>query len=926
MLLVATALLAGSGSALAHAHVPGAGTRDLVGSRVTGNGLCTGASLPADYSGTLTVDGGPLASSVTAHVNLTATYDQEATVTYVGNGTLVSQNCETATSTWETNESGGFAGAIALPYDTCEPAPGGGSWCTVYAAPFAPLSLAPTTLPAGYGLSSAESGSKFALTWVAGLASVSMRPAGPDVAIAPGASRLFDATPRTANGSVSPLLPSFHWSLHGSGFRFASTPVNGSAIVTAPAAGRATELAVNASATVGPNTFFTPVLRLNLTSVATAVVSGRLDRTTVDAGQPVAASVTALGPGGYAYSADFRPGPGLPDRIVPCDTAWAPAGTVTVHCATNVTYSTPGSEVLSVNVTNGYSSANWSSPTLTVRPALALSLRPSVPVGYVGTPIPVELVAANGSGVLPYVRACFDPGIAPVTCSSSAGTAWTFDPTYLGTGNYSGSAWVVDAAGTNRSLSTAVEVVNPLSAGGPITPSASPAAGVRMNLSADVHGGAFPLEVWWNASDLARPIAVEWVGADGRLIVPFVPPLSGTARVEVTIRDALGSEAALNLTLTILPGPVAALLPIPSPPSAPTEVGHPVALGWKAFDSVGELVPTFAASVDLVIERAGGTSAPAWVNLSGFGALSPSPEGSFAVPSTDWSDGSLYVNVTPAVAGALTVLLEGPPLPGNGANSSASFLVTPDLTQLRLYSPLVALPGPGTNHTFWYVADRYGDPVPGAYLTLQYLDGGVVRDSFVPVEWSGPNATGAWVNYSFPSGSGGSLRLLDAAGDVLLGPVALATPGDGSFGGGVALFAVLLALAAVVGLGGALAVRPRRRPTLDLPPSEEEAARRLVEGRAEVVEAVRRSGTADRDAIAATWARPGPPTDLDDWLASLVADGTLRTVPDPEGRSTYALAPSAPEGPRVTVDEETLARAVRAREAAVRDDAPGEGP
>lgn len=195
----------------------------------------------------------------------------------------------------------------------------------------------------------------------------------------------------------------------------------------------------------------------------------------------------------------------------------------------------------------------------------------------------------------------------------------------------------------------------------------------------------------------------------------------------------------------------------------------------------------------------------------------------------------------------------------------------------------------------------------------------------VPVTWSGPNTTGAWVNYSLAGVTAGTIQIADAAGDVLVGPVSLAPASSLGNGPAVPSFSlVVLALAGSVGLGSTAVSRRRRPVVLSSPPSEEEAARRLAEGRAEVVEAVRRAGHADRAEIARSWEPDPPPELLDEWLASLVADGTLVVAAGAEEAPEYALAPPLPEAPRVTVDADALERAVAAREEAVRPDGEGE--
>ncbi len=912
--LVATFLVALGGAGVGPASATSGKATALT--FYSGNGPCTTSHLSTSFSGNLSVEGGPLTESAAVGMNLTVSYDEQVTVAYDPNGTLISENCLRVSETVTTGAAGAFSGSASPPPESCAPASGGGLECTDYASPFGPLTIVPTTLPSGYLNSAVENGSTFALAWVAGLASVTVLPSGPSVGLAPGATTSFVATPWTANGTRSPLSVTFVWGLNGSGFDL--TPSNGSAAVVASGPDATATLNVSASATAGTNTFRAPTVTLDLASIATTLTAGSIARTTFDAQEPVAVEVSAVGPSGYAYSARLRLAPGLPDTNISCASSSTSPTEVAVRCSTSISYPSAGTAVLSVNVSNGFSSAVWTSPILTIDPPPALQLDPAQPVGYVGAAVPLTLSAANGSGVLPYARACFAPGAAPMVCSATAGPSWTFDPVYAATGNFSGDAWVIDAAGMNRSVAAAVQVVDPLSVSGLSAAALPLAAGVPTNLSVLVAGGALPAEVWWNATDRNGPIVSGSVTGDGRITVPFAPPVAGTVEISVTVRDALGSARSENLSLAVDPGPAAALETVVGPSPAPETVGHPVPLAWRALDAVGEVVPTFAAPVDLVIQQGNGSSAPSWLNLSGLGALSPTPIGAFAIPSSAWSAGVLFVNLTPAVAGDLTVRLEGSAAPGGGTSVDVS--VSPDLTHLRLYDPVIALAGTGVNRTYWHVSDRFGDPVPGAYLYFQYNGGGSASASIVPITWDGPNATGAWVNYSLRGVTVGTVEILDGAGAVLVGPVSLApTVVSVAPVAGPPLAVLALSVAVMLGLAAALGTRPRRRERVPLPPTEEEAARRLAEGRAETLEVVRRLQVADRAAIAQAWEAPSPPAELAEWLAALVADGTLVAAPGPEGREEYALAPTPPYEPRVTVDAEMLDRAVAARAAAVEE-------
>ena len=903
-------LLTGDGTTRA---VPGAAIAG--GPTVAGNGKCPGHPASASYSGALSIEGGPLSASVVDGVALNLSYYEEVNVTYTVNDTPVSLNCVLVhvASAVVTDGYGHFSGTIVPSPDGC-----GSEYCTFYTAPFGPVTITPAASPAGYGLTSSGSAQSFRLTWVAGLSAVTLVPSGPTVAFAPGCTRSFTATPWLANGSLSPLAPDFHWTVVGAGWTLTAPGASSSVGVAAgPGLGTGV-LSVWANTTVGDNAFETPTVAINLTRVATTVESGSLGRTVVDVGQPDAVSVTAQGAFGYGYRAWVATGPGLPGENENCTTSPRSPTVAEVDCSGVVSYSTPGTTVLSVNVTNGYSNATWTSPPVTIDPAPALRVTPSAPVGFPGVALPIEVVVANGSGDPPYDVACFDSGVAPLQCSASGGPRWTFRATYPAVGNYSATVWAVDSAGTNRSVPVPVTVVEPLSVGSLELSTPSLEAGVPSNLSATVTGGALPAEAWWNASDLAGPIHVGAVGEDGAIIATFVPSAAGAVTVSLTVRDALGETEAAARTLVVAPGPPTNVTALTASVLPPTVLGRPVALAWQARDALGEPTPDGAPSVRLVVANATGDPAPSWANVAHLGELSATPAGTFVVPSRAWSAGTLFLNLTPAVAGLLSVDLEGVGLTGSSVSVAVA---APDLVHLRLFDPDVRHAGNRVNETFWYVSDPAGDPVPGAYLTLEYDGPNGTTHTLLPIEWVAPGATGVWVNYSLPASPEGSVRVLDAAGEVLVGPISLEAPsGPRAVLVGPSLALVAVPVALVTGAASASFVaRSRWREVRVVLPDEEEEARRFAEGRAEVVEIVRSSGTIDLAEIAAAWAVEPPPPDLDDWVRSLVADGTLTASTAEDGGVAYSLAPSPSDRPtpRVTLDPEALERAVAARDAGV---------
>lgn len=387
---------------------------------------------------------------------------------------------------------------------------------------------------------------------------------------------------------------------------------------------------------------------------------------------------------------------------------------------------------------------------------------------------------------------------------------------------------------------------------------------------------------------------------------------SAATRASPRLGELLGPEAATSIGEL---GPV------------PTEVvvGVSAAIAWQALDALGARVTSFAVDCELTVEEsANGSSVSAWANTSTAGPLARSANGTFSVPSAAWTDGVLNLTVSVAAAVPVTVRLIGPLLPALPA--PVVLTVLPDLDHLVLYEPTFVLSGARSNETFWHVRDRFGDPVPGALLIVEYTTGSWVSKAFVPVTWATAGTTGAWVNYSAPGPGSGTLEVLDESGTTLLGPVSVPGPVTSTAAPAASLspFAlaavVVLTVGAIVGMGGLLAGgRARRSPA---PTDAEEELKRLAEGRATVVELVRHAGTLALHEIEAAWEPPPAPPAVADWVASLVTDGTLTVTLGEGGRARFALAERSSGEPKVTLDKEALDRGLARRDAAVEE---GEG-
>ena len=408
-------------------------------------------------------------------------------------------------------------------------------------------------------------------------------------------------------------------------------------------------------------------------------------------------------------------------------------------------------------------------------------------------------------------------------------------------------------------------------------------------------------------------------------LVMFSVALAAAPPAHLPPASASAAGAERRVAAASLSSGGASVEPVGTPPSEVT-VGAPTDFSWEAVNASGDRITGFAVDCDLTFQLASnGSTAPVWVNSTGLGPLDRSPNGTVAVPPTAWDAGVLNLSITFAESAPVVVQLSGPLLPSTPP--PAEVAVLPDLDHLVLYAhepPSTAtVDGVRSNATFWLVHDRFGNPAPGAWVTIVYSLGGIVTRTVEPVVLTTGGATGAWVNYSAPDSEAATLTVLDAAGTVLFGPVDIPT----NTSGGPAPVLSPLALAGVLllsagGLGGIGALLLGGRPRGPKEPTEaEEELRRLAEGRAAVVELLRRSGPLSLGEIESGWDPPPAPPALSDWVASLVTDGTLTASLEGEGRARFALARKpAAEPPRVTLDEDALERGIARRDAAVEDE------
>jgi hypothetical protein len=838
-------------------------------------------------------------------VSLSLSYDEEL-VTQTSTGAVVSTDCSLESGAAAANSSGAFVFSIGVtPVVNCTDPPGGPAQCTTVTAPYGPIAVAPTSPdPLGYLSKVTQNGSAFHVLYYPALATVSLDPAGPTVTFSAGGVERERATPWTGLGNPSPASPTYNWTLSGVGWTFASPPSGDDATVSAlPGAGIGSLDVVARLAGAG-GTLVTPPAHVELLAVGTTISSADLNRTLVDVGQPLAAEVNGTGAAGYSYAATVTPGLNGTVESNPCNSSPNSDGTVSFSCAATLTYPGVGKTQPAVTVSNGLSSANWPLPDVTVDPAPSVVFLPALPVGYANATVAVSVEVGSGTGAAPFAEGCLAAGSGPAVCLASPGPSWTFAPVYPSPGRYSALAWAVDATGTNRSAATSVRIVAPLrvalSGNGTVA-----TAGTPISLGAEISGGDLPARVWWNATGASNPLASEWVTADGAVNATFVPSVAGFVTVSIAVVDGLGTVAESSATYTVGLGAASSVVPVGPPPTASVRVGAPVTLAWQALDPADEVVNDFSSTAELGISIAGSPpSAPPWVNASGIGPLASRQSGSFDVPAAAWIGGTLNVSITSREAGATQidlVVTVGVAVAGGAVNVT----VLPDLDHLRLFDPDTVVGSARTNDTLWQVTDRFGNSAVGASVEISTTLGSSSTETFASVFSEPDGGTAVWTNFSVLGALAGTVRVTDAAGDLLFAPIVIpGSSGSPTSGGSFLLLPIVAAIGLGAGVGAAVYLRGRRtvRNEVDEPEDDEAALQRLAEGQATVVEIVRRAGPLDLAGLAAAWGTPSAPPDLADWVASLVTDGTLDATVGSDGVARFCLGPDPRPAARVTLD------------------------
>ena len=865
--------------------------------------------MPSSYAGTLRVVGvaGPVPSIDNQSIRADYYYELNHTQ---GTGSPT-YSCSFASTIATTDSAGDFTANLTLLASGC-----GGGGCNYYSGPFAPVAFSVTSpTPAGYFVSVTVGSASVAVSWVLALDSVDLEPFGRNT-VSESAPVTLTASPLAGDGTPSPATVTFNWTLTGSDWSIlGGVGTSQFTIVSTGTGGAFVTIQVNG--TYNGTALTTPVRSATLTPVPTIALSSSVDRSRVDVGSNVTFTIDGNGSGGYSYTATIYPGLSGTVTSAPCVTTFPVLGVVDVSCAVTLAYPSVGTVTASGFLSNGYSNASVSFASITVVPGLGVSIAPSPVLAYVGYSANITATVDTSTGTAPYGPACLFAGDGLITCITDGGPTWSFHHTYLATGPFDARITLADNAGANRSTAFAVGIVPTPILTQPIVDHSPIQGGTVAGVVASLAGGALPATFWWNDSLPASTVATGVIASDGPVTLNYTSSAAGVHHLNLTVVDRLGTRVAGQVTLVITPGPAVTLGSEGAVANWTVEAGAPYPIHWAALDAAGATVDPYVASVTIAPTAADGSVAGVWLNASWGGPELPDAGGTILLPPSSWHDGWLNFSIASPRAGPILLRINTSLPIADAPLGLVTLTVTPDVTHLALSDPVRAPTGSAINHTLWRIADRFANPLPSGYIDVITTFGGTIVDTRSPILWNGSAST-VWVNFTVPLTAGGTVAVVSAFNQSLLGLLRFAGPS--------ALSPVGIALVTALGaaaLGCLAAAARRRRPP---PAAEAEATaltdlamKRLAEGRAHILS--RADDVEPRtlaELIAGFPGRPPDPTEMTEWVSSLVAEGALRAGVGPTGAPVFVRTLTGesvviPDRPRIETDAAALDAALAHR-------------
>ncbi len=629
-----------------------------------------------------------------------------------------------------TDGLGGFSIPAVVPASGCNRAS-----CTFYAGPLAPLNFSVAgSIPAGYFVTSSVDGPAVTVSYVYALSTVALDPPG-RATLSTDAPTVIRATPEAGDGSPSPASVSYDWHLTGYGWNVVSGIGSPNLTIKASIADPGA-LALWVNGTFNGTAESAPAADLILDAVATSATDGSVRPTSLDVG--VAARFDLVGSGaiGYPYSAQIFVGVGTRSVLAPCVENGTNGGTEFVDCTTSVVYNSTGVVQPSAVLTNGYSFASWTFPSLTVAPSPAFSVSPSPVVAYVGTPTTVTVDVAGSTGTPPLGPACLSSGNGREFCDTGPGPAYPFQVEWGSAGSYNAGVTVADGTGANVSVAVPVEIYSMMNATWISSGALNPGSlGGSYGLTASVRGGALPLSYWWNTTG-GTTLMEGTVGTDGTMYYWYAPAALGWANVSLELVDRLGTREAVEFPALIVPGDAAEVELVRGGGDGTVAAGEPYELEWVASDGPGVTTPSYQAQELLTVTSVGsGPARGAWVNGSA-GPAPAGPNGTFMIAPNDWSLGHLFLNVTVAGDGSFGLSLSGE-LPVLPESPGTTLEVIPNVHLLKLWDPTQVVGDPRGTAALYRITDAFDDNITGGFLVTRESFGSLSSSNVTAVR-SGP--------------------------------------------------------------------------------------------------------------------------------------------------------------------------------------------
>ena len=877
-------------------HVAGAGPLLTAEARAATG--CPGSPLAKIVNGTLDVEGSVLTRPPTANQTVALSYQYETNQSTPSGASL---HCLHGTATAVTNASGGFVLNLTLPGMTCN---SGG--CLSYRGPFGPETYRVLSSGApGYYLSTHVHGGSAALDWVSALQTGGTSPGG-FATLSVNAATTIRALAFDGAGTASTANLTYAWQLSGTGWTSTGSSTTAAFVVDGNLSGTDATVTLWVNGSYNGTSLSAPVVHLYLLAAATRATGGSFVPTALDVGIPAEVSLLGSGADGYTYTATVNPGDGKPAQTSACTASAQPGGVASLACSVTVVYDVAGVAQPTATLSNGYSTANWTFPTVAVANPLGIVVDPDPAAAYAGSPVHLHVAVEGSTGTSPFGPACLLTGDGRFVCDTTAGPSWTLTVPYANVGTYHGTVTVADGAGANRTAPLEVDIAAP-----PLIPQVALSLGtvtrgLSETASAVVTGGAFPLSYWWNSSDPSSTLASGEVGSDAVPSVTFVAGFDASNEtVTLTVVDALGTVVAHRATFA-LTSPIHGIQVLAPAANGTIPAGTPLALSVVGVDDLGATVAGFSSRIEIQPDPDCGA---VWVNDTS-GPV-PSVNGTFTILAGNWSRTGLPLTISASAFGACNLQFAAP---GAAPSIPFRFAVGPDLTHLRLVRPTVVHPTASENDTRYAVVDRFGNPDPSGYMVVETRFGSLLQQSDEAIHEVAGSAL-VWVNYTAEA-TVGSLTVITEHNLTILGPLSIpAAPAPG----GVPAYA-WAGLGAVVvagAVGAAMLLRRRRdRPELESPLADD-ALHRLAEGRTHVLSRLTTDRDSDLDEIAAGFpGRPPDPSELAEWVGTLVTEGLVRATVGPDGRPVFRRgAPDEPApAPKVEVDPMALDAALARRD------------